>query len=106
MTDNIVVLVALICINAVFVQMYFGPLFTVPIEILGTRTAGMSTGFSNFFANIGSFSFVYLIGALKDTTGSFGFGFNAMCYRLSVYRSPCTNKAQGDGDNNASSKYV
>lgn len=67
--NNIIILIALVCINGVFVQMYFGPLFAVPIEILGTRTAGMSGGFSNFFANIGSFSFVYLLGILKDTTG-------------------------------------
>ncbi|MFC1989147.1 MFS transporter [Chloroflexota bacterium] len=77
-TNNTVVLVALIFTNAVFVQMYFGPLFTVPVEILGTRVAGMSRGFSNFFANIGSLSFVYIMGALRDTTGSFRFGFYAI----------------------------
>ena len=76
--DNIIALVVVICINAVFVQMYFGPLFTVPIEILGTRTAGMSRGFSNFFANIGSLSFIYLLGVLKDTTGSFDSGYCAI----------------------------
>lgn len=74
-TNNIIALVALIGINAVFVQMYFGPLFSVPIEILGTRTAGTSRGVSNLFANIGSFSFVYLLGVLKDATGSFESGF-------------------------------
>lgn len=74
-TNSIIVLVVLIGINAVFVQMYFGPLFAVPVEILGTRTAGISRGFSNLFANIGSFSFVYLLGALKDITGSFESGF-------------------------------
>ena len=73
--DNIILLIIIICINAVFVQMYFGPLFSIPIDILGTRTAGTSGGFSNFSANIGSFSFVYLLGILKDTTGSFDFGF-------------------------------
>lgn len=72
---SMILLVILVSINAVFVQMYFGPLFAVPIEILGSRTAGMSTGFSNFFANIGSLTFVYFLGVLKDKTGSFETGF-------------------------------
>jgi len=76
--DNIIALVVVICINAIFVQMYFGPLFTVPIEILGTRTASISRGFSNFFANLGSLSFIYLLGVLKDTTGSFDSGYRAI----------------------------
>jgi sugar phosphate permease len=72
---NLVLLITLIAVNAIFVQMYFGPLFAVPIEILGPRTAGISSGFSNLFANIGSLTFVYLLGALKDATGSFTYGF-------------------------------
>ena len=39
------------------------------------RTAGISSGFSNFFANLGSLSFVYVLGMLKDTSGSFDTGF-------------------------------
>ncbi|MFC1909012.1 MFS transporter [Chloroflexota bacterium] len=73
--NSITVLIILIGINAIFVQMYFGPLFNVPAEILGTNTAGVSRGFSNLFANIGSFSFVYLLGALRDSSGSFESGF-------------------------------
>ncbi len=76
--NNIIVFVALIGINAVFVQMYFGPLFAVPIETLGTRTAGISRGFSNLFANIGSFTSIYLLGVLTDITGSFESGFYAI----------------------------
>lgn len=75
---NTTVLVALIAINAVFVQLYFGPLFAVPVEILGAHKSGTSTGFSNLFANVGSFSFVYLLGVLKDTTGLFESGFYAI----------------------------
>ena len=78
MVDNITVLIAIICINGIFVQMYFGPLFAVPIDMLGMRMAGMLGGFSNFFANIGAFSFIYLLGILKDTTGSFDSGFYAI----------------------------
>ena len=76
--NNMILLVALILINAIFLQMYFGPLFSVPVEILGVRRAGISSGFSNFFANIGGFTTTYLLGALKDTTGLFKAGFFAI----------------------------
>jgi nitrate/nitrite transporter NarK len=77
--NSMILLVASIFINAVFLQMYFGPLFSIPVEILGVRKASISTGFSNFFANIGGFSIIYLMGALKDTTGVFKPGFFAIC---------------------------
>ncbi len=73
--NNLVLLITLIVINSIFVQMYFGPLFAVPVEILGERTSGTSTGFSNLFANIGSFTCTYLLGTLKDISGSFLSGF-------------------------------
>ncbi|MFC2024968.1 MFS transporter [Chloroflexota bacterium] len=76
--NNTIVLVILIAINALFVQLYFGPLFAVPGEVLGTRTMGMSIGFSNLFANIGGLVFAYLVGALKDASGSFESGFYAI----------------------------
>jgi nitrate/nitrite transporter NarK len=76
--NSMILLVALIFINAIFLQMYFGPLFSVPVEILGVRRAGISIGFSNLFANIGGFSAIYLLGALKDATGAFKPGFLAV----------------------------
>jgi len=76
--NHIALLVALILINAIFLQMYFGPLFSVPIEILGRHKAGISSGFSNFFANIGALSVTYLMGAQKDATGTFRPGFFAI----------------------------
>jgi sugar phosphate permease len=76
---NMMLLMTLICINAIFLQMYFGPLFSIPVEILGVRKAGISTGFSNLFANIGGFSAAYLLGALKDRTGGFNTGFLSIC---------------------------
>ena len=63
--DNMVLLIVLIMVNAIFVQFYLGPLFAMPVEILGKRMAGTATGFGNFFANLGSFTFVYLLGVLK-----------------------------------------
>lgn len=78
MIDDIILLVIVIAINSIFVQMYFGPIFAVPVEILGKRTAGTSTGISNLFANIGTLTYTYLLGALKDATGSFLSGFLAV----------------------------
>jgi sugar phosphate permease len=76
--NNLVFLLAVIAINAIFLQMYFGPLFSMPVEILGVRKAGISTGFSNLFANLGGFTATYILGALKDHTGSFRYGFYAI----------------------------
>jgi sugar phosphate permease len=77
--NDIVLVVALIFINAIFLQMYFGPLFSIPVEILGVPKAGIATGFSNFFANIGGLSVTFLLGVLKDGTGAFKPGFFAIC---------------------------
>lgn len=75
---QIVLLVLVIAVNAIFVQLYFGPLFAVPIELLGPQTAGLASGFGNFFANMGGFTFAYTLGAVKDATGSFAGGFYAL----------------------------
>jgi DHA1 family inner membrane transport protein len=72
---NLAALIAVVAINAIFLQMYFGPLFSIPVEVLGPSKAGISTGFSNFFANIGAFSVTYLLGWIKDGTGAFRYGF-------------------------------
>jgi nitrate/nitrite transporter NarK len=36
--------------------------------------AGLTSGFGNFFANLGGFSMIYALGAMKDATGSFDSG--------------------------------
>lgn len=51
-------------------QVYFGPLFAIPVKIW-PGTAGAATGFGNFFANMGGFTFAITIGTIKDATGSF-----------------------------------
>lgn len=76
--DSTAVLIAVICVNAAFIQFYFGPLFAVPLEMLGARRAGISSGFSNFFANLGGFASTFGLGAVKDQTGSFTIGFYAI----------------------------
>jgi DHA1 family inner membrane transport protein len=75
--DSIPLLVLVIAVNSVFLQFYFGPLFSVPLEALGPRVAGMSAGFGNMFANLGALTFAYALGVVKDTAGAFKWGFVA-----------------------------
>ncbi len=75
LVDSIPALLVVVAINSIFPQFYFGALFAVPIEVLGQRVAGMSTGFSNLFANIGALTFAYALGVVKDQTGTFTWGF-------------------------------
>lgn len=80
--DSIPLLLTIIAINSMFMQFYFGPLFLVPMEVLGPRIAGTATGFTNLFANIGGFLTAWVLGAVKDQTGSFTWGFvgiSALC---------------------------
>lgn len=76
------VFVTIIALGSVFIQFYFGPIFAYPLQILGTRSAGVATGFGNFFANLGGFTFVFALGAVRDATGSFSgafYGLAAIC---------------------------
>ena len=80
--DQPALLIAVIVVNGLFVQMYFGPIFNVPIQLLGPRTAGMTSGYGNLFANLGGVTFAYGLGAVKDATGSFSDGLyllTALC---------------------------
>jgi sugar phosphate permease len=72
---SIPLLLLVIAVNSIFLQFYFGPLFLVPVEVLGPRIAGTATGFSNLFANIGGFLTAYALGVIKDHTGTFTWGF-------------------------------
>src|SRR5690606_28188096 len=74
-TTSIPLLLVVIAVNSVFLQFYFGPLFIVPMEVLGPRTAGTATGVSNLFANIGGFLTAWALGVIKDQSGSFTWGF-------------------------------
>jgi nitrate/nitrite transporter NarK len=68
-------LVAAVAVLSVFVQLYFGPLFAVPLQHFGPSVGGFTSGFGNFCANLGGFTFTYALGALRDATGSFALGF-------------------------------
>jgi ACS family D-galactonate transporter-like MFS transporter len=73
--ESVPALIAVIAIYSVFHGFYFGPLFLVPVEVLGSRVVGTAIGFSNLFANIGGFVCVYTLGAVRDFDGSFAWGF-------------------------------
>jgi sugar phosphate permease len=75
MVDSLPLLLIIVAIASIFVQFYFGPLFFVPIEVLGVRTAGTATGLTNLFANTGGLVTAYALGAVKDSAGSFTWGF-------------------------------
>lgn len=63
---------------SLFCQLYFGPLFAVPVQMFGLRNAGFISGFGNGFANLGGFTFIFALGVIKDATGSFTAGFDAI----------------------------
>jgi len=73
--DSLPLLLIIVAVASIFVQFYFGPLFFVPIEVLGVRTAGTATGLTNLFANTGGLITAYALGAVKDSAGSFTWGF-------------------------------
>ena len=77
-------IVAVVAVQSVFIQVYFGPLFEVPIRYLGTRSAGSISGFSNFCANLGGLTFAYTLGAVKDATDSFAIGFYSLAGMCAV----------------------
>lgn len=72
---GIPLLIVVIVLIAVFIQLYFGPLFAIPRALFGPGLAGLSSGFGNFTANLGGFSAVLILGVLKDATGGFTVGF-------------------------------
>ena len=66
---------AVVVLFSAFVGSYFGPLFLVPVEVLGPRVAGTASGIANLFANIGGLTSVATLGVIKDHAGSFAWGF-------------------------------
>ncbi|WP_103961435.1 MFS transporter [Nonomuraea solani] len=78
LVDSLPALIAVIAVNSIFLQLYFGPLFAVPLQYVGTANTGLVTGFSNFCANLGGVTFSFGLGAFKDATGSFDAGLWAL----------------------------
>ena len=82
LTRTLPQVLAVVGLFSVFVGAYFGPLFLVPVELLGPRSAGTASGIANLFANIGGLISVAALGVVKDAAGSFAWGFagiGALC---------------------------
>jgi MFS family permease len=77
--NSMLLIIVVIVINAMFFQAYFGPLFNMAVEILGPEKTGLSNGLSNMFGILGGLVSSYLMGILRDTTGSFEWGFYTVC---------------------------
>ena len=73
--SNVVVIVSSVMLVFTFVQFYSGSLFEVPLQVLGRRSEGTVIGFGNFWANVGGLAMTFVLGAVKDATGSFLLGF-------------------------------
>jgi len=78
LADSTALLLVAIAAYSILLGSYFGPLFLVPVEVMGQRAIGTATGFGNLFANIGGFSTVLLLGSIRDHTASFTWGFLAI----------------------------
>lgn len=78
LVDSTAWLLAVVAAYSILLGSYFGPLFLVPVEIMGSRAIGTATGLGNLFANVGGFATVLLLGAIRDHSGSFAWGFMAI----------------------------
>jgi ACS family D-galactonate transporter-like MFS transporter len=67
---NTALMIIIFSIHASFVQVYFGPIFALPIQLLRVKAEELATCFGNFFANVGVFIFAFTLGAVKDVTGA------------------------------------
>lgn len=73
-----------VALVAVFQQLYFGPLFAVPVAVIGPSSAGVVSGFGNLSANLGGFLAVVGLGAIRDATGSLTTGFAVLAGACAV----------------------
>ena len=76
--QSVPLVIAVTAFISIFLQLYFGPLFAIPVQIFGPRTAGLVSGFSNLCANLGALSLVLVLGLIKEHTGSFSIGLYAL----------------------------
>ena len=48
------------------------------MELFVQRAAGLTSSLGNFSANLGGLTSAYAMGVLRDRTGAFGLGFEAL----------------------------
>lgn len=74
--DNFLLIrLLLVCATAAGVYASIGPMWAFMSETVPQRTAGMSLGLINAFANLGGLAGPYLAGAVRDITHSFHTSF-------------------------------
>jgi NNP family nitrate/nitrite transporter-like MFS transporter len=74
---------------AVFVMGWFinfprSPLFTIIPKLWGTEMAGKASGVQNMFAAIGGLALPFLMGYIRDATGSYYMGWVVLAAMLFV----------------------
>jgi NNP family nitrate/nitrite transporter-like MFS transporter len=74
-THNRIVLWVLIVFIGWFVVLYRPALFAIVPELYGEASAGVSIGLHNTIANLGAVVLAFLMGLLRDLTGSFEIGW-------------------------------
>jgi len=72
--DRPAVLAPLVALSMVATQLYFGPLFALPLHLVEPGAAGTATGLANLWANLGGFCSVLALGLVRDATGSLDAG--------------------------------
>ncbi|HWK20273.1 MAG TPA: MFS transporter [Microbacteriaceae bacterium] len=70
--------IVLVLVQAAFIQVYFGPIFEIPLLFISRDFAGLVTGIGNMFANVGALVSSIALGAVMDATGTFALGFQGL----------------------------
>jgi MFS family permease len=65
----------LLCITGAGIYASIGPKWALMTELLPKESAGVALGLINGFGNFGGFAGPYIVGILRDSTGSFSAGF-------------------------------
>ena len=74
MTDNLVISMLLLCISQAGIYAFVGTFWTLPNMYLSEATAAVGIAIINSVGNLGGFFGPYMVGFLKDMTGSTAFG--------------------------------
>jgi len=73
--SNIPLVWALIVVNGLLAFLYMGPMWSLSAKISPSGQVGVVGGYHNTFASVGALILPFLIGYLKDLSGSFDLGW-------------------------------
>ena len=86
MTNNLTVSMLLLCISQMGIYAFVGTFWSLPNMYLSEATAAVGIAIINSVGNLGGFFGPYMVGFLKDATGS----TNAGMYFLATFAILCT----------------